>query len=226
MGPDLQSAILVAVGGLLVAVMSYLAATLQARTAALQAAAGQAAAIAAAQAAAPPPPPPVGGGAIPRPYPLWDQLKDPLPTGALPAGRYDECGEECCSMVIHQQHGVEVSADALRAQLGGAGRGPLTDGPDLVRILARANVAAALHSWPTADAPGHVRASIGAGRGVIALGHWISPTVLHWILITTADGAGVGYNDPWGGVRATATWATFEERYAGEMVTIIRRPDA
>jgi hypothetical protein len=227
MSPLMVQGIVAGVGALVIALLGYLTASTQAHTREIGDAKSLAAAAAlAATARGGAVPDPVGAGGLVRAYPVWDQLRDPLPTGTLPGGRYDECGEECCSMVIQQQHGVEVSADALRAQLGGARRGPLTDGPDLVRILGRANVGAELHPWPPADAPGHVRASVAAGRGVIALGHWISPTVLHWVLITTADNNHAGYNDPWGGVRASMTWAQFGERYAGEMVTITRTADA
>ena len=95
----------------------------------------------------------------------------------------------------------------------------------MVKILGRNNVPAEMRTWPAADAPAHLRESAAAGRSVIVLGRWISPTVLHWVLVTTADPAGIGYNDPWGGLRQTATWAAFGERYAGQLVTVTRAPD-
>lgn len=224
----LGQAIIAALGAFIVAALGYITATLQANTRTLEAAAtartvDQAAAVVGGRRSADRSP---GGGGGGRAAPLYDQLRDPLPDGGLPAGRYNECGEECCSMVIHQQHGVEVSADALRAQLGGPGRAPITDGPDLVKILGHNNVAAGIHGWTAAEAPAHITASCAAGRSVIVLGRWLSPTVLHWVLVTTADATGIGYNDPWGGVRGAATWELFGQRYGGQLVTVTRPPDA
>lgn len=226
MSTETMQAIGGALGVLIVAMLTYIAAEVRAHTREIQA--NREAIIA--HAAPPPPRSPratdlVGAGAAVRPAPAWDQLQDPLSTGVLPAQRYQECGEECCAEVIYQQHGVEISADALRSQLRGAGGPALTSGQDLVKILRRNNVAAALHTWPAAEAPGHIRESAAAGRSVVVLGQWISPTVLHWVLVTTADLAGVSYNDPWGGLHQTATWAAFGERYAGQLVTVTRAPD-
>jgi hypothetical protein len=128
-------------------------------------------------------------------------------------------------MVIYQQHGVEVAADALRAQIHGAQGGALTTGDDLVKILARNNVAAQLRTWPGDQAPAHILESAAAGRAVILLGRWLAPTVLHWVLAVGADNAGITYHDPWGGFRLQVPWATFAERYAGQLVTITRAPD-
>jgi hypothetical protein len=234
MNPATLTAVGVALGTVLVAMLAYIAASLQARTAAIHAKAASDAAIAA---AVPPRAPrratdPVGGGhdvgADPKParaFPLWDQLADPLSTGVLAEQRYNECGEECCAEVIYQQHGVEVNADALRAQIHGAGGTGLTTGMDLVKILTRNNVPAVRHPWSLAEARVHLQASSAAGRAVIVLGRWISPTILHWVLVTAADGAGVSYNDPWGGLRIVIDWATFTERYAGELVTVTRAAD-
>jgi hypothetical protein len=216
-----------ALGVLIIAMLGYLTASVQAHT--REIAANRAAA--AARPAQPPPRSPratdlMGAGAVARAAPLWNQLNDPLSTGVLPAQRFQECGEECVAEVIYQQHGVEVSADALRAQLRGPQGQAITSGQDLVKLLARNNVGADLRTWPAAEAPVHIRESAAAGRAVIVLGRWISPTVLHWVLVTTADATGIGYNDPWGGLRQTATWAAFGDRYGGQLVTITRTPDA
>lgn len=167
-----------------------------------------------------------GGGATARPYPVWNQLDDPLPTGTLPSLGYEECGEECCAMVIAAQHGVEVEADALRAQLGGPGGQALTSAGDLVKILGRNNVAAVAISPAVDDLAAVVQAAIGDGRAAVVLGHWLAPGVLHWVLVTRADAAGCGYNDPWGGRRVVRDWADFRALYAGSVVEVTRRPDA
>lgn len=214
-------------GAVIVAALAYIAAVLQAHTRALADQQSKTDAVlrkagsrieGLAQAA--------GGGALARPAPLWNQLADPLPTGALPAWRYEECGEECVAEVIYAQHGVEVLADALRAQLGGPGRRGLTTGADLVRVLNRNNVPATALAPPDGAVAAQIQACCTAGGLVIVLGRWVSPTVLHWVLVTRADQAGCGANDPWGGTRRTWAWSDFESAYAGEIVAVRRKPDA
>jgi hypothetical protein len=208
------------------AVLAYWTATLNARTTALDKKVN----------GTPPAPiaPPVlaaggrrqGDSAAPeRPAPLWDQLADPLPNGTLPFWRWEECGEECCAEVIQEQHGVSVIADALRAQLGGPQRRGLTTGADLVRVLALNNVAAAQSGPGAAQVAAALQAITDAGGSAIVLGHWLGPGVLHWVLVTRADAAGCGANDPWGGRRDTWTWPGFQAAYAGDLVHVTRAPD-
>ena len=163
-----------------------------------------------------------GGG---TPYPLWNQLADPLSTGQLPGWRSEECGEECVAEVLYRTHGVSVNADALRYQLGGPGRRGLTTGEDLVRLLALNNCAARLEETPAAHVAGEIQIATQAGRAAIALGAWVTPGVLHWVLVTRSDEHGCSYNDPWGGVRTGVGWADFRARYAGTLVIVTRAPD-
>jgi hypothetical protein len=227
MTPAVETALGGALGAVLLAALAYVTAVLQAHTRALAAHAVALAALGerAAAGSAPGAGSARGGGALARPYPLWSQLADPLPTGALPAQGYEECGEECCAMVIYAQHGCALEADALRFALGGAARTGLTTGEDLVRILRGQNVAAALQQVAGAEVAARLRAITAEGRAAICLGAWITPGVLHWVLVTRADAAGCGYNDPWGGLRKTAPWRDFTGRYAGELVEVTRAPD-
>jgi len=214
------------VGAVVIAALAYIVAWLRAHTLAI--AANTAAIL---KAGGQPPPrsaraTDLVAAALPgRAAPLWNQLNDPLPNGQLPSWRYEECGEECCAEVICAQHGVEISADALRAQLGGPGRRGLTTGADLARILARANVQSAVMESQADNAPEQIQAATTAGRMVIALGHWLDPQVLHWVLVTRSDKAGCSYNDPWGGRRISTDWHLFAARYAGELVVVLRSPD-
>jgi len=227
MSQQVLAAIGAAAGAVILAALAYIAAVIQQHTKALADQATKTAAVlrttgtrveGGAQAAA------AGGGG--RQPPLWNQLADPLPTGALPVWRYEECGEECVAEILYAQHGVEVLADALRAQLGGPGRRGLTTGADLVRLLNRNNVPATFLTPPAGAVAAQVQACTMAGGVVIALGRWISPTVLHWILVTRADNAGCGANDPWGGVRRSWDWADFEAHFGGDLVAVRRKPDA
>jgi len=163
-----------------------------------------------------------GGGGT---YPTWNQLDDPGVGGVLPAGRYDECGEECCSIVIFGQHGVQTSADVLRTLIGGPARSPLTTAPDLVRILALNNVPASRELIDAAGTPAALQRITAAGGVAICLGTWVAAGVLHWILVTRADENGCGADDPWMGRRRVWNWENFRRAYAGDLVVITRHPD-
>lgn len=210
-----------------VAVLGYLTAMVQAHTRAISA--NQAALLTtlAGRRGAVPAVAHVGGSASAgRQAPLWNQLNDPLPTGALPAQRYNECGEECVAMVIYAQHGVSVEADYLRWQLGGPSRSGLTDGADLVTLLARNNVPAQLVTLASAAMALRLQAITESGKSAIVLGDFDAPGILHWILVTRADSRGCGFNDPWGGVRKAATWADLVPHFDGQLVEVVRVGDS
>jgi len=226
MNQEVWQAVGVALGAVVVAALGYLTAAMNAHTRALEA--QQTALLAR------PAQPPVrsaratdaaGAGVIVRQAPRWDQLADPLPDGSLPAQRWNECGEECAAMEISRQHGVPLSADALRALLGGPGRVALTTAQDLVRCLALCNVPARAEAVPAGDVAARLQDLTGAGGTAICLGTWVSPGVEHWILVTRADAGGCGANDPWEGRRRIWSWAAFRDLYGGELVSSQRAPD-
>lgn len=167
----------------------------------------------------------LAGAGGPRPLPVWDQLNDPNPDGTLPAERANECGEECCAMVISFCHGVPVEADYLRFLLGGAKRQPLTTGADLVRILALCNVKAQVLAPSTADLAHEVQRITKGGRVAIALGEWVDPTIQHWVVCVAASLNGWTVADPWGGRKYNAAWPRAQGAYAGQIVEVIQAPD-
>lgn len=227
MSPVVLQAIGVAAGALILAVLGYCTAAVQAHTREIAAQQALLAAAATPQRVTPSRASDrAGAGAVVRHAPLWNQLADPLPDGTLPAQRFNECGEECCAMEISRQHGVPLSADALRFLLGGPGRGALTTAQDLVRALALCNVPATARDVAIAGVAGEIQSICSAGGSVMALGNWVDPAVLHWILVTRADGQGCSANDPWGGRRRSWGWAAFQAVYAGELVRSMRAPDA
>jgi hypothetical protein len=167
----------------------------------------------------------VAGGAVARAAPLWNQLADPLPDGTLPAQRWNECGEECAAMEISRQHGVPLSADALRMLLGGPGRVALTSAADLVRCLQLCNVPAIAEAVDAGGVAATLQRITAAGGTAICLGRWVSPSIEHWILVTRADANGCGANDPWEGRRRVWGWTAFRDVYSGELVRATRTPD-
>lgn len=153
--------------------------------------------------------------------PSWNQQLVALSDGSLAAGRYNECGETCVAGIVAAVWGVPVSPDQIRAGDGGPGRGPLTTGDDLARMLHSCNVEAsattpaALAAWNTIAVATH------DGRPVIMLGAWPTPGgALHWLTATSVEGAQVNYNNPWNGARSWISRSTFLHDYAGQIATV------
>ena len=168
----------------------------------------------------------VGSGGQVAKLTIYDQLNDPNPDGSLPTGRANECGEECCAMVIQWAHHVPVEADYLRFLLGGARRQPLTTGPDLVRILALCNVKARVGSPATGELPAEVQRIVKGGGLAVLLGGWVDPSIAHWVVVTAASINGCTVADPWGGRSYNIAWSKAQGLYGGTIVEVLQRPDA
>jgi hypothetical protein len=163
-----------------------------------------------------------GGAGI---LPAWDQLHDPLPDGSLPPLRVNECGEECVAEVVYWVHGVEVSADAIRAAAISLAGGALTNAADLVAMLARCNVRAVAEVPQTAVIEKFLLNVVLARRLVIVLGDWVSKSVPHWVIVYNASPNGVTVSDPWGGRRYNIAWPDFKRLYLGAVVEVTSTPD-
>jgi hypothetical protein len=87
-------------------------------------------------------------------------------------------------------------------------------------------MAASALTPPAAGLAAAVQRAAREGRPTIILGRSLSPTLLHWVLATSANPAGVAVLDPWGGVRTQDTWATAVSLEAGLAVTVTRAPSA
>lgn len=168
---------------------------------------------------------PVAGGGAAVGIPSYDQLHDPLPDGSLPAGRFNECGEECCADIIRWVHGVEVSADALRSLLWGPRGHEITDAVDLAAILAHANVASEVGTQDAVAVKKYLLDVVPRSHPVIVLGNWVSPGVPHWVVVYNCSANGVTVNDPWGGRRYNLSWEAFARLYLNSNVTVQRLPD-
>jgi hypothetical protein len=226
MTQQMMTALIAASGALLLAAVAWLTAKVQANTVAVQTHQNVLSALTRKVGTRIEGGAATGAGAVSgRVTPLWNQLNDPGSTGMLPGQRFNDCGEECCAEVIYRCHGVEVQADALRAQLVGFTASGVTDGQALVKLLGRNNVAAAAESVPAAAVATRLQAILAGGGQAIVLGNFVAPTVLHWVLVTRADQKGLGANDPWGGVRRVWTWQEFMVPYAGELVAVTQAPD-
>lgn len=167
-----------------------------------------------------------GGLAAAHPVPpAWNQLDDPISTGALPAQRTQECGEEVAAEIIMWKHGVPMSADALRALLKRPDGSALTTAADVAGILHVCNTNGEPHAMSADDAQKTIRLETGAGRPVAVLVK-VPTGGYHWLCAYSSDDQFCHYNDPWGGVRISQGWPALLGRYAGSLVTVAGIPDS
>lgn len=152
--------------------------------------------------------------------PVWNQLDDPLPDGNLDPQAAMDCGEECVAMAVAACGGPGIPAGVFRALLGGPQRRGSTTAADLSYLLTLFGVAnhprqadpdAAWTEWQHSDVAGFL---------AIALGYWVTPGFLHWVLVRACDPGTVQFNDPWGGSLRSLDRATAQKLYAGQYIHI------
>lgn len=156
--------------------------------------------------------------------PRWDQNNDRLPDGSLDRYSSTDCGEECVAEVVYAVRGVPLTAGDVRYLLGGAQRIGTTSGRDLVQALAVCHIPAKSVDLDSTAAQASVLGVFQDGRFSVALGEWVTPGMLHWVLIRRADATGILFNDPWGGRQRSLTWQDFQRLYKGVLVDVMERP--
>lgn len=150
--------------------------------------------------------------------PRWSQLTDRNPDGSLPAQRANDCGEESVAIVYRSTRGVETEADYLRYLIHGPGGAGQTTADDLLTLLRRAWYKPSSYIGQVDQGMVYLKAAIAAQHPVIVLGRWVSPDVLHWVVVAAVGEVHVDYLDPWYGELRTITIADFQAKYAGAMV--------
>ena len=102
-------------------------------------------------------------------------------------------------MVLAALTGVLMEPGMIRQQLGGVGRSGLTTGNDLVQALAINHVTAVAQDYVPEGALEACDTAWEHGYPVIALGHWMSPDYLHWMLLDNKVAQWLVFIDPWTG---------------------------
>jgi len=161
---------------------------------------------------------PASSAPRPLPAPLWTQQNDPNPDGSQDPYWYEDCGEESVSIVAKSCRGVEVPEGSIRVQMHGVGGRGLSSGDDLVNVLTRWDFAAKRHDLPAATALTYISQAVKQRRPIIALGRWIDPAYLHWVVIVLDGPESITYVDPWFGQLRKVDLAEWETRYAGTLV--------
>lgn len=145
-----------------------------------------------------------------EPWKFWNQLDDwNVDADGGDENRINNCGPECCAMILWHLRGVEMSADQLKDWLLGPERTGNTTLAALKRLLTFHNVRA---SFQTAD-PIVISQYAGWGQPVILLQQgMVEPrNAWHFVVAIDADDDGaLVVANPWGGTRDTITaddWA-------------------
>lgn len=160
---------------------------------------------------------PLAAGAGPRPLaaPAWNQLDDVLPDGMQDPFATTDCGEESVAMAIAACGGPPLPAGTLRMLLGGPNRPGLSDARALVYLLGLFGITAHPRQCDADAAWLEWQHSYKAGYLVLALGFWVSPNFLHWVVVReTVEGTCL-LNDPWGGLQRTLLKSEAQKLYGG-----------
>lgn len=156
-------------------------------------------------------------------YPWWSQLRDPSPVTHL-ADVYatTDCGEECCSILIRGQTGEYTWAGGLRQELVPKRNSGITDGGDLVRLLANHQVHAERYRTVLSGLRDVVAGDIVRGLPSIVLGRWIAPSVLHWVLAIGYGNGAMLCMEPWQGILRAYSWHEVQSLATGDLVRVVR----
>lgn len=153
-------------------------------------------------------------------WPIWCQLRDPLPDGSQDPDAATDCGEECAAMVIDGIRGVPFSAGCLRQALSGQTMDGRTTASALTYLLNAFKIGNTTVVEDSQTSLQAVRSAIARGCGCIILGRWESFDALHWMVAVGLKDAGLWVNDPWTGSRRHVTFEDWHARYAGQMIRI------
>lgn len=155
---------------------------------------------------------------VPLPVPAWSQRNDPNPDGSQDPYWYEDCGEQCVSIVTYACRGVEVPQGVVRVQMHGLGGRGLSSGADLARQLERWHFSVIRQQLSAEATLAYLRQAVAARRSPCVLGHWLSPTLLHWVVVVEITPDGVTFQDPWYGTRRGLSLAHWSDLYAGDLV--------
>jgi ABC-type bacteriocin/lantibiotic exporter with double-glycine peptidase domain len=161
---------------------------------------------------------------LPRP-PAVSQIWALNPDGTPDEAASADCGEACLSSIFTALTGYRLSPGCVRQSLGPAAVHGFTDPIELcgwaasVWGQARVLVLDAVSGWQYAH---RLRKT---GAYLVALGHWIEPASLHWLLLYEGSGSVVWAMDPWTGTHIAVDRVRFRDQFVGQAVWVRPRVD-
>lgn len=159
-------------------------------------------------------------------FPTWSQNADPEPNGQADPFAATDCGEECCSIVLYGQMKAYTTAGQVRRMMQGHSDHGETTSNDIAFFLENAGTYPLTQYKVGADLKAAIKRAVNAGSPVITLGHFLSPNVLHWVVVIGFGNDHVLYIDPWYGRLEARHWLPFLGLCAGQHVVSRTRSQA
>lgn len=121
-------------------------------------------------------------------------------------------------MRIYYRTGLELPAGVLRTLIPDKITTGGTTATELVQLMRRFGLRPAYKRVSADAVEDHLQLATTKGIPPIVLGNWVSPVILHWVLVVGVMTTAAVVNDPWGGVRRLIPWDLFLQRYAGDCI--------
>lgn len=153
-------------------------------------------------------------------YPTWSQNADPSPDGPPDLFATTDCGWECCSIIIYGLTRVYTTEGTLRKEDSTAVDHGYTSPGQLVQCLTRHAITAQQLVVAPSRLKSLVKEYIDAGYPALALGHWIDPNILHWLVAVGYGNDHLLWLDVWSGKMVCSRWTWAEAFFAGSVVGV------
>lgn len=161
-------------------------------------------------------------------FPLFNQLTDFTVDGRPDEGRLNNCGEECCAMIVKYVTGVELPADYIKDQIYGEAHTGYSYPNDLATWLSRwASIPSVVVQANSFNMQRIINNQcIDQGLPSILLIDFLQPDVGgHFVCPVAYDEGGLYVADPWGGFRRFIAWTEFPSWTQGLLVRCLRGRD-
>lgn len=153
-------------------------------------------------------------------YPTWSQNADPMPDGTSDPFAATDCGEECCSIVLYGQMRKYTTAGQIRQQIPGHAQRGETTAADLASYLTSEGLYPLVQQTKADGLKTLLKRSVANDMPCIALGHFLSPNVLHWVVVIGYGDDHCLYVDPWYGRLDAKHWSPFLSLCTGDVVQV------
>lgn len=159
-------------------------------------------------------------------FPTWSQNADPDPSGFADPFAATDCGEECCSIVLFAQMHTYTTAGQVRRAMPGHEKQGETTADDIAHYLEEAGLFPMSLHRNSAQLKSFLKYSLDRDMPSIVLGNFISPTVLHWVVVIGYGDDHCLYIDPWYGRLDAKHWKDFLALAEGDVVLSRTRDQA
>lgn len=159
-------------------------------------------------------------------FPTWSQNADPQSDGTQDPFATTMCGEECCSIVqMGQTMEYRTESQVRDAMPGHQGHGETT-AADLAGYLESVGLYPLVQQRSAGSLKSFLKYALDRGMPCIVLGHFLSPNVLHWVVVIGYGDDHCLFIDPWYGRLDARHWRPFLGLCEGDVVVSRTRSQA